>query len=201
VVQEQAALQRGIIKEQVLRVLLNHPEGNLSKYRIWKNTEGSQTWVYDFLNQLEEEGYLEDTRVLKIGELFRYWENNRTNPSEQTYMVKNPMQLLENAEKPYALTTYRAENLIQNLFPSRTDVYCNPEDHEYWHSTLTRRGLVGGGNFRTLYTSKHVYYNVQKVDNYPLVSTPQLILDLLVEGGPAVEAAEMLIDKMVDRRV
>jgi tRNA splicing endonuclease len=200
--QKQITPQRGIIKEQVLRVLLNHPKGALSKYKIWKNTEGSQTWVYDYLNQLEEEGYIQDTKVTKINELFQYWKKHKTKPIEKTYLIQNPMKLLEKTQRTYALTTYRAENLIQNhLFPSRTDIYCHLEDQEYWHKHLTSKGLVGGGNFRTLYTSKHVFYNAQKINNYQTVSTPQLIIDLLMEGGPAVEAAEILTDKMVNRTV
>jgi hypothetical protein len=195
-------MRRGEIKEQVLRILLNYPDGSLSKYRIWKLSEGSQTWVYDFINQLGEEGYLKDTRVSDPRGLFEYWAENRVTPDEKYYMVRNPMQLLEEVEREYALTTYRAENLIQNhLFPSRTDIYCKPEDLEYWHTLLGRKGQVGGGNLRTLYASSHVFFRSQHVQGYTVVSTPQFILDLLVEGGPCVEAAGMLIEKYVAENI
>jgi len=69
------------------------------------------------------------------------------------------------------------------------------------HSLLSEKGAMGGGNLQTLYTSKHVFFNSQNINDYTIVSTPQLILDLLIEGGPAIEAAEMLINKMVTRVV
>jgi hypothetical protein len=199
---EQETTRRGEIKEQVLRILLNYPDGSLSKYRIWKLSEGSQTWVYDFINILEEKGYLDDTRVTDPRGLFEYWAENRVIPDEKHYMVRNPMQLLEDVEREYALTTYRAENLVQNhLFPSRTDIYCKTDDLEYWHSLLGKKGLVGGGNFRTLYGSNHIFFGSSRVQGYTVVSTPQLIVDLLVEGGPCVEAAEMLIEKYMAENV
>jgi hypothetical protein len=54
--------------------------------------------------------------------------------------------------------------------------------------------LLGGGNTRLRVLDSHVFYNAREQDGYTLVSTPQLILDLLDEGGPCEEAAEKLID-------
>jgi len=194
--------RKGEIKERIIRILLNYPDGELSKYRIMKLSEGSQTWVYDFLNQLEKEGYLENTKVINIRGLFDLWKKNIIRPMNKDYLVKNPMQILNLVEKEYALTTYRAENLIQNyLFPSRTDVYCKIEDQKYWHDLLSKQGMVGGGNFRIMYGTKHVFFNSFYVKNYNIVSIPQLIVDLLIEGGPSIEAAEMLINKLMNKDV
>ena len=41
-----------------------------------------------------------------------------------------------------------------------------------------------------------MFYNSHTVKNINVVSTPQLILDLLIEGGPSAEAAEMLLGKV-----
>jgi len=192
------ARRRGEVKEQIMRVLLNYPSGELSKYQVWKLSEGSQTWVYDFINQLGKEGYLENTRVVNVRGLFELWRKNPGKTVDEYYLVKNSMQLLGSVEKDYALTTYRAENLLQNhLFPSRTDVYCRVEDQWYWHDLLGKIGVIGGGNFRVRFGSKHVFFNSFTVNNYRVVSRPQLIVDLLIEGGPCVEAADMLIDKLV----
>jgi hypothetical protein len=194
--------RKGEVKEQIMRVLLNYPNGELSKYRVWKLSEGSQTWVYDFINQLEKEGYLKNIKVVDIRGLFELWRKNIGKTVDKYYLVKNSMQLLESVEKDYALTTYRAENLVQNyLFPSRTDVYCRIEDQGYWHDLLSKKGVIGGGNFRIRYGSKHVFFNSFSVNNYKVVSKPQLIVDLLMEGGPCIDAADMLIDKLVARDV
>jgi hypothetical protein len=60
-------------------------------------------------------------------------------------------------------------------------------DLEYWHSLLGKKELVGGSNFRILYGSDHVFFGSSRVQGYTVVLTPQLIVDLLVEGGPCVE--------------
>jgi hypothetical protein len=90
-----------------------------------------------------------------------------------------------------------AENLIQGyLFRSRIDLYILPQDQGEWHAYLSKRGLVGRGNVRTLALDEHVFYNRNKHKNLTTVSIPQLIVDLLKEGGPCTEAAELLMNKM-----
>lgn len=66
---------------------------------------------------------------------------------------------------------------------------------------LSDNGLVGKGNVRTLVDDEHVFYNAHTVKNINVVSTPQLILDLLIEGGPSAEAAEMLLGKVAPEHV
>jgi len=66
---------------------------------------------------------------------------------------------------------------------------------------MSKNGLVGRGNVRILVDDSHVFYGSLVVRDFSVVSTPQLILDLLVEGGPSVEAAEMLLEKVVLKHV
>lgn len=61
-------------------------------------------------------------------------------------------------------------------------------------STPTESELLGGGNTRINVLDDHVFYNQQAVDGFSTVSIPQLILDLLAEGGPCEKAAMKLID-------
>jgi len=53
---------------------------------------------------------------------------------------------------------------------------------------------LGGANTRIRVLDDHVFDNQQRVGGFSTVSVPQLILDLLAEGGPCEEAAEKLID-------
>ena len=70
-IQERKNIQyRGMVKEKIFRVLLNSPEGNLSKYRIWKLSKGSQTYVYDHLKELERKKYVRSTKVIDFEGLF-----------------------------------------------------------------------------------------------------------------------------------
>jgi len=46
----------------------------------------------------------------------------------------------------------------------------------------------------SVHLDDHVFYNSQSVDELTTVPIPQLILDLLDEGGPCEEAVGKLID-------
>jgi len=194
---------RGRKRERVLRVLLNEPSGSLTKYGIAKLSECSREWVIEFLRKLETQGLVKQTRVLDYGGLIGFWSGVRSEPEHWDYMLREPLEFLRKIELSYALTTYQGENLLQHyLFPSRTDFYIREEDREEWHRLIAAGGgLVGKGNLRILVTDRHVFYNAIRRQELTVVSVPQLIVDLLGEGGPCVEAAQLLLKKVKSRAI
>jgi hypothetical protein len=193
--------KRGQIKERILRVLLNSrtdkPNGKkLTKYRITKLAKANISWVIEFLRSLEKQGLVEGTRVKDYRGLVKMWKDVRVEPEVREYMVRDILDLLKKTDMKYALTTYAAENLVQKyLFPSRIDFYIRSEDLPKWHNLLAGEGLVGKGNVRLLITDEHVFYNSSVRDGMMVVSMPQLIVDLMVEGAVGGEAADMLLEK------
>lgn len=187
---------RGVIRERVLRILLNNPSGTLTKYRIAKEAGGTYPWVHELLGHLQQDGLIEGTRVKGFKELVARWQRWRLPPETREYMLRKPLSVFGKTNLDYALTTYQAENLVQNyLFPSRIDFYIKRPDLARWHKLLSGEGLVGKGNARILLADEHVFYNSSERGGFRIVSIPQLIVDLLAEGGVCVEAAEMLIEK------
>jgi hypothetical protein len=75
--------------------------------------------------------------------------------------------------------------------------YIKEEDWKQWHDIISKKGLVGKGNLRLLLAEEHVFYKSFEKDGLKIVSTPQLILDLMIEGGVCIEAAELLIEKVM----
>jgi hypothetical protein len=69
------------------------------------------------------------------------------------------------------------------------------DDIDDWLHLIEEHGLVGGGNTELRATDEHVFYNAQTVDGTTTVSIPQLIVDLRDEDGPAVEAANRLLEQ------
>jgi hypothetical protein len=192
--------KRGQVKERILRVLLNSRirpnEKKLTKYRITKLAKANISWVIEFLRNLEKQGLVEGTRVKDYRGLVKLWKDIRIEPESREYMVRDILDLLKKTDMKYALTTYAAENLVQKyLFPSRTDFYIRLEDLSRWHSMLSEKGLVGKGNVRVLITDEHVFYNSSVREGMTIVSMPQLIVDLMVEGAVGGEAADMLLEK------
>ncbi len=191
-------LMRGRKRERVLRVLLNEPDGILTKYKIAKLSECSREWVIEFLRKLEEQSLVEETKIHDYNKLIEYWSRVRLKPEHRDYMLREPLELLRKTELKYALTSYQAENLVQHyLFPSRTDLYILQEELTKWHKAIVAGGgLVGKGNLRLLIADRHVFYKVSRIQELTVVSLPQLIVDLLAEGGPCVDAAQLLLEKV-----
>lgn len=196
------SVPRGKISERILRVLLNDPNGVLTIYGIAKKAEASYSWTYDFLQKLQVMHLVEKTRVKDYKTLFKLWFEIRKKPQKRDYQIRDALSILKDTNMKYALTTYQAENLVNKyLFPSRIDLYIYKNDLNKWQKYLLNKGLVGGGNFRLLVDDDHIFYKSFKKDKFNIVSIPQLIVDLYVEGGVASEAADILFEKMVNLNV
>jgi len=192
---EQPNRERGFTKERIIRVLLNHTGDNLTKYRLAQLADASESWTRQYTEKLEDKGLIKGTEAVGAADLYRVWLEQRIEPNQLEISLQQPMDLLADTDLEYALTTYQAENLHQGfLFASSTDFYISPEDISNWLEIVEEKGLLGGGNTRIRVLDDHVFYNQQRVDGFLTVSVPQLILDLLAEGGPCEEAAEKLID-------
>lgn len=188
---------RTAFKGRIARILLNSPGGNLSKYRVAKLAGCTYPWAHALIKKMNAGGLLDGTRTVDFEGLFSWWGRWQPPYKYRDYMIQDPLAALRGAGLQYALTTYRAENKIQNyLFPSRTDLYVKREDVVAWHKFLARHGLVGKGNVRILYGDDHAFYKSARVGGLTLASAPQIILDLYAAGGPCAEAAEMLAEKL-----
>ncbi len=193
---EPPARERGFKKERLHRVLLNHATDDLSTYEVAKRADVSQSWGYDYIDQLEAAGLVDDTRVVDPTALYEHWREIRIQPNDLSVSLQQPRDQIQETECEYAFTTYEAENIHQGfLFVSETAVYVNPDDIEQWLRFIEEQGLIGGGNTEFRVTDEHVFYNAQTIDGVRTVSIPQLIVDLLDEDGPAVEAAHRLIER------
>lgn len=192
---EEPDRERGFAKERIIRVLLNQTGNDLTKYRVAQLAKASEPWTRQYTEKLEQQGLVDGTAVVAPGDLYRVWLDQRIEPNQVEVSLQQPMDLLAETDLQYALTTYQAENLHQGfLFASTTDFYIASEEINEWLAVIEENGLLGGGNTRVRVLDDHVFYNQQAVDGFSTVSVPQLILDLLVEGGPCEEAAEKLID-------
>ncbi|MBS3175937.1 hypothetical protein J4457_01740 [Candidatus Woesearchaeota archaeon] len=188
---------RGLKRERILRVLLTEPRP-LSKNQISKRANCTRQWVILFLRELGKKKLVKETKVIDHSRLIKYWLAIHKKPKKyREYMVKEPLKLLKKTKLSYALTTYQAENIVQHhLFPSRIDIYIKEEDLQTWHSLFLKKGLYGKGNVRVIITEEHTTYGKRKLNGLFIVSLFQLVIDLYTEGGPAAEAADMLLVKL-----
>jgi len=66
--------RRGWIRERILRILLNEPDGTLTMYKVAKEAGCSFSWVHEFLGKLEVIMLVEGTRVRNYEGLVRDWQ-------------------------------------------------------------------------------------------------------------------------------
>ena len=197
---EKPARERGFKKERLHRVLLNHPDGELSRYELTQRANVSNGWAYEYFEQLELEGYIHDATVQEPEGLYHHWLETRIKPNAVRVPFQQPLNEIRDANLDYALTTYEAEQVHQGfLFSSSTDLYVREDDIPKWLAIIEENGLTGGGNTEFRATDEHVFYNTHTVGDVTTVSIPQQIVDLLDEDGPAAEAANRLIAKYHDR--
>ena len=191
--------KRGILKEIIIRILLNNPDG-ITKYRISKLSGASYGWTHEYLKKLESSGLVKGTKVVNYKALIYMLKFCMIKPARRQYLLRgSTFDFLKQVSLKYALTTYAAENLVQkNLFPTRFDFYIMYKDVEKWHQAIMKSGGIyvhESGNARILITDDHVFDGAGKVGRLDVVSVPQLIVDLLNEGGICNESAEHLLQK------
>ncbi len=187
---------RGDKRERILRVLLNNRE-TLSKNELSKRAECTRQWVILFLKKLGKKKLVKRATPIDRKKLLSYWIGiSKKSKKYRSYMIKEPLDLLKKTSLDYALTTYQAENIVQHhLFPTRIDLYIKEKDLASWHSLMTKNGLYGKGNVRIIIADDHVMYGKRVINKLSIVSMPQLIIDLVNEGGPCREAAEILMKR------
>ena len=188
--------RRGVLRERILRRLLQ-PESDQrrprSLYGIAKDADVAYSWAYELMKDFEKLRAAKGCRVTRPDRLYSYWLRHHVPPLFSDYQVPDPVKLLTETDLPYAVTTYGADQAIQRfLFPRRYDVCIMEEDAPAWYNEILRNGFVGGGNLRLLLGDEDILRTGEKHRGLRIVCIPQLILDLIVEGGVCTEAARML---------
>jgi DNA-binding Lrp family transcriptional regulator len=212
--------------KRLLALLLDAEYRSKSKYELAKKAGCTPSWALMLTKKLEKKGFLEGLKVTNVKGLFEAFHKIRPKKQKiREYSIHSIsdigslLNIFKKTGREYAFTTYIAENLVQkHLFSHRTDVYVKEDDLQDWHTELTKVGTYGGGNVRLIISTYDELFNKKKIhdellggklfdmeqtrrkkesDGPWIVSIPQLISDLYVEGGPAGEAADMLLEKLV----
>jgi len=187
----------GSKQERIYRVLLSHIIKKPSGYKVAKLAEVSYPYVHTILGKLEREGILKDRQIIEIEKMFNYWAEHIGPIYLREYNIQNPKDIFRKAQMDYAFTGYFAENLIgKYLFPRSYELYIKDYDFEKWDEYLLDAGYLGKGNVKILCSDHHVFFEKQIVEDWPVVSTQQLIVDLMREGADCGEAGERLMKMM-----
>lgn len=194
---------RGQKIKRIIVLLLEGKHTFQSKYELAKKAQSSPAWVLMLTKQWEKQGLIQGLHVIKVGDLFEQF--HRIRPKKQaikSYSIQDAQKFLRELKnsptREYALTTYAAENLLQkHLFPHEIELYVKESEFEEWHLELSKKGLYGGGNVSIRASTGEELFEKRQLNGWWIVNIPQLISDLIQKSGPAAEAGEMLLEKMV----
>lgn len=190
-----------------LNIDANPPAPPASMNALAKNADASFAWVHEVVTDLSERGWVKTEGAVEITDavsFFDWWGQNRTKPTAHRFHVPDPAetaeQLLHEHGIDHAITTYFAENAIQgHLFPRRLDTYVRGEDLEHAREAVLELGGSVGGTTLRLLTGDDSVVDEAVVGRGPAellyAPLPQVIVDLITEGGSAREAADLLIQR------
>lgn len=192
--QTEGTMAHPIKVERIYRVLLSIKSRNQSWYRIAKEAEVSYGWAYRVLQSLEARGIIDGAEIINARELFLTWASRKDWRFFREYHVQDPVTPLRHCKMKYALTGYFAENLVGHyLFPRYFEIYIHEKDAAVWNETIVKSGYVGRGNLKVIVADDHVFYESERINDWPLVSVQQLIVDLYRNGAECSEAADLLV--------
>lgn len=169
----------------------------------------SYAWVHEVVSEFVDAGWVTRRPRLEVVDpaaVFEWWSENRTRPKHHSFHLADPMPVLEamlrrHPGAPSVITTYYAEQAFQgHLFPRRMDAYiCEADLDHAKRVIIDEGGQLGGTNFR-LWTGDdgivdEPYFAQEGVTWPRYAPLPQVILDLMTEGGSAREAADMLLQR------
>ena len=191
--------KRNIKNLRIIRILLNTPDGSLTKYKIAKQADCSGPWVIEFLRKLEKNKLVKGTKLLNSDKIIDYYLETMPKLKYYDFYVNNPIELLKKSKLKYAITTYTAENYFtRQLFPTRYDTYIDENDIPKWKRLIMKEGLIGKGNFRLLATyDEKIFDESSEIKGTKIVSMPLLLIDLKREGGVCMESYFLLTKKDV----
>ncbi|PIN81837.1 hypothetical protein COV11_01090 [Candidatus Woesearchaeota archaeon CG10_big_fil_rev_8_21_14_0_10_30_7] len=113
------------------------------------------------------------------------------------YAMEKIKNLAQKNNLNYAFTLLSATEIFNPyVYPDKVDLYIKKEDFDTWKELLLKNNIYPSekGNI-TLYLSKeNVFFNSLNINNYYIVSPPQLYIDLFSKGGRYGEAAEKILE-------
>jgi len=195
-------MMRNIKNLKIIKILLNNPDGSLTKYKLSKISNTSIAWTIQFLRKLENEGIIEKTKVIDVNKIINYYIKIDKKYEQYYFHISNPLDFFKTTNLDYALTTYAAENIINHhLFPHKFQAYISKEDYVKWKDLILTKGLIGNGNVVLIISKgKDVFKESNKINELKVVSIPQLLIDLKKEGGVCIEAYNILLNKYVRQK-
>lgn len=206
-------------RDKLLRALLGNSARNVplsaqaelpltSLYDLSKRTGIVYSWVHKNLKTLEAKGWVttqDRIEILDPAAVFEWWKAHRTEPDIHSFHIAEPTAavdaLYQDEGIRYAITTYYAENTVQgHLFPRRMDAYIADTDLPRARDALIDAGAqLGGTNFRLWTGDDAILEEIVSIGQGPAqrryAPVPQVIVDLMTEGGSAGEAADLLIQR------
>ena len=196
--------------ERMIRVLLNRKDIKLRELAKEANVPLGVT--VKNTNALERSGYIEkrvNIHVINTSRLLKAWsyaisirELNKIEFSaaeRPQFVMKKIANILSKNNIKHAFTLFSAlEVLSPYVTPAETHLYILEKDQERIKNIFKEESILPAqkGNVICFLVDESYFYDMQNINNFNIVSTPQLYVDLFSYGGRGEDAAQHLLEVM-----
>lgn len=196
--------------ERVIRVILNKKIIKLRELAKESNTPLGVT--VKNTNALEKSGYIEkkiNIHILNQNKLLKAWsyvsstkELNKIEFSaaeRPQFVMKKIVNILSKKNVKYAFTLFSALEIVSPyVTPAETHLYILEKDKDKIKNLFEKESILPAqkGNIICFLADENYFYNMQTINNFNVVSEPQLYVDLFSYGGRGEDAAQHLLEVM-----
>lgn len=194
--------------EQIIRVLLNKKSVKLRELAKEANVPLSLT--VKNTNALEKSRYIEkkvNIHVINHIKLLKAWAYTTSireidkiefSAAERPqFIIKKTANILSKSNVKYAFTLFSAlEILSPYVTPAETHLYILERDQEKVKKLFEKDSILPAqkGNAVCFLVNDNYFYNMQNIQGFNIISTPQLYVDLFSYGGRGEDAAQHLLE-------
>ena len=194
--------------QNVIRVLLNKNDIKLRALAKESNTPLGVT--VKNTKALEKIRYIEkkvNIKVINPTRLLKAWSYTTsirelekiefTAAERPQFIIKKISSILSKNNIKHAFTLFSATEILSPyVTPSETHLYILEKDKERINKLFKKESILPAqkGNIICFIADENYFYNMQNINNYDIISTPQLYVDLFSYGGRGEDAAQNLLE-------
>lgn len=193
--------------QNIIRVLLN--KDNIKLRTLAKESNTPLGVTVKNTKALEKTRYIEKKVNIKVtnqSKLLKAWSYTTsireldsiefTAAERPQFIIKKISSIISKNNIKHAFTLFSATEILSPyVTPAETHLYILEKDKEKINKLFEKESILPAqkGNIICLIADENYFYNTQNINNYKIISTPQLYIDLFSYSGRGGDAAENLL--------
>lgn len=198
--------------QDIIRVLLNKKEIKLRDLAreadVPLGVTVKNTKALEKIKYIEKKVNIKVTNPMRLLKAWAYSASVReldkiefSAAERPQFVIKKVSSILSKNKIKYAFTLFSAtEILAPYVTPAETHLYILENTKEKVGDIFEKESILPAqrGNVICFLVDENYFYNMQNINNFNIISKPQLYVDLFTYGGRGEDAAENLLEMIKD---